>query len=316
MNVSPCFSTHAQFKCSRYVELGLFFLLTLSILTPRIVFSQSDLLKQKFINKLSSIIDRSDAVVGIAMKDLKTGEEIFINADEIFPQASSIKIHILTELYRQAEQGKFRLSDVLPLPEKARVGGSGVLNELGQKSVSMSIRDYAVLMIVLSDNTATNLLIDLVGMGNVNKSLRAVGATKTKLQRIMMDIKAAAEGRENIGTPKEVMMVFEKLYKGEIVSKAASDDMLSIFRKEKSGAIRAGLPATVEVANKEGEVEGIRCDVGIVYVPDSPYIICAMTKLLAKDEDGPKIIAEISRTAYMYFERKSNSNQYGRRIPK
>ncbi|MBI3579614.1 MAG: serine hydrolase, partial [Ignavibacteriales bacterium] len=195
-------------------------------------------------------------------------------------------------------------------------GGSGVLNELGQKSVSMSIRDYAVLMIVLSDNTATNVLIDLVGMENVNKSLRALGATKTKLQRIMMDVKAAAEGRENIGTPKEVMMVLEKLYRGEIVSKTACDDMLSILRKEKSGAIRSGLPATVELANKEGEVEGIRCDVGIVYLPDSPYIICAMTKLLAKDEDGPKIISEISRAAYSYFERKANSNQYGRRIPK
>ncbi|MBI3586281.1 MAG: serine hydrolase [Ignavibacteriales bacterium] len=281
-----------------------------------IAVSQSDPLKQKFINKLSSIIDGADAVVGVAMKDLKTGEEISINADEIFPQASSIKIHILAELYRQAEQGKFHLSDVLSLPEKARVGGSGVLNELGQNSVSMSIRDYAVLMIVLSDNTATNALIDLVGMENVNKSLRALGATKTKLQRVMMDIKAAAEGRENIGTPKEVMMVLEKLYTGEIISKAASDDMLSILRNEKSGAIKAGLPPNVEVANKEGEVEGIRCDVGIVYLPQAPYLICVMTKLLAKDDDGPKIITEISRVAYSYFERKANSNQYGRRIPK
>ncbi len=305
-----------KLKYFRCFEMGLISLFALSFLTQSIAVSQSDPLRQKFIGRLSSIIDGADAVVGVAMKDLKTGEEVFINADEIFPQASSIKIHVLTELYRQADQGKFRLSDVLPLPEKARVGGSGVLNELGQKSVAMSIRDYAVLMIVLSDNTATNLLIDLVGMENVNKSLRTLGATKTKLQRVMMDIKAAAEGRENIATPREVMMILEKLYKGEIVSKAASDDMLSILRKEKSGAIKAGLPPSVEVANKGGEVEGIRCDVGIVYLPDAPYLLCVMTKLLAKDEDGPQIITEISRAAYSYFERKANSNQYGRRIPK
>lgn len=316
MKSSTWFFNTLQFEHSRRFELALFFLLALSILTQSIAISQSDPLRQKFVNKLSSIIDGADAVVGVTIKDLKTGEEIFINADEIFPQASSIKIHILAELYRQAEQGKFRLTDVLPLPEKVRVGGSGVLNELGKQGVSMSIRDYAVLMIVLSDNTATNLLIDLVGMENVNKSLRAMGATKTKLQRVMMDIKAAAEGRENIATPNEVMMVLEKLYKGEIVNKAASDDMLSILRKEKSGAIKAGLPPNVEIANKEGEVEGIRCDVGIVYLPEAPYLICVMTKLLAKDEDGPKIISEISRAAYAYFERKANSNQYGRRIPK
>ncbi|MEX0736418.1 MAG: serine hydrolase [Bacteroidota bacterium] len=112
-----------------------------------------------------SIVSSSDAVVGVAIKDLTTGEELFINEDEIFPQASSIKIHILAELYRQAEEGKFKLTDIKPLPESVRVGGSGVLGELGKNSVTMSLRDYAVLMVVLSDNTATNLLIEKVGIG-------------------------------------------------------------------------------------------------------------------------------------------------------
>jgi beta-lactamase class A len=239
------------------------------------------------------------------------------NEDEIFPQASCIKIHILAELYRQAEQGKFRLTDVLPLPVAVRVSGSGVLNELGDSGVSMSLRDYAVLMIVLSDNTATNLLIQQVGMENVNRFLQLQGSVKTKLQRVMMDVKAAAEGRENIGTPKEVLKILEKLYKGELVSKKASEEMLTILKKSKQpdGPIRAGIPGEIDLANKEGDIEGVRCDVGIVFLAKSPYAICVMTKYLLHASDGPRIITDISRMTYEYFERNANFNRYGRRMP-
>jgi beta-lactamase class A len=278
--------------------------------------SADDPLKGQFAQKLRSIVETSDAVVGIAIKNLVTGEKVFINENVVFPQASSIKIHILAELFHQAEEGKIRLSEVVPLPAVVRVGGSGVLNELGESSVTMSIRDYAVLMIVLSDNTATNLLIKQVGMENVNRFLQSQGAVKTKLQRIMMDVKAAAEGRENIGTPKEVLMILEKLYRGELVSKKSSADMLLILQKPKEGPIRAGVPADIAIANKEGDIEGVRCDVGIVYLPKAPYVICVMTKLLAQESDGPRIIKDISRLTYQYFERRANSNEFGRRIPK
>lgn len=276
--------------------------------------AQEDVLKSKFLARLNSIAGSADAVVGVAVKDLRSGEEVVINGDEVFPQASAIKIHILAELYRQAEQGTVRLADVVQVPASVRVGGSGVLQELGTSSVSMSYRDYAVLMIVLSDNTATNLLIERVGMENVNRFLQSVGARATKLQRVMMDLKAATEGRENIGTPKEVMMVLEKMYKGELVSKAASADMLSILRKPKEGPLRAGIPESVDLADKRGDVEGVKCDVGVVLLPGSPYVICVMTKLLQNDGDGERMITEISRVTYQYFERKANSNEYGRRI--
>jgi beta-lactamase class A len=275
-----------------------------------------DQLREKTKTALESITASSDAIVGIAIKNFKTGEEFSINRNELFPQASAIKIHILAEVYRQADQGKFKLSDIRPLPEHVRVGGSGVLNELGKNSVSMSIRDYAVLMIVLSDNTATNFLIDLVGMQNVNTFLRSIGTTKTKLQRAMMDVEAAKAERENIGTPAEVLKVLELMYNGRIVNRAACDDMLAIMKIEKSGPIRVGVPSTIAIANKEGEIEGIRTDVAIVFLEHAPYGICVMTKMLKNADDGPKIITEISRTIYNYFERKANSNRYGRRIPK
>jgi len=290
--------------------LGVFFFMLSVTSVP----AQDDLFKAGFVADLKALASAPDAVVGVAIKDIRSGEEFLINGDEVFPLASVIKIPILAELYRQAEQGKYRLTDVVPVPASARVGGGPILNELGASSVSMSLRDYAVLMIVLSDNTATNLLIERVGMENVNRLLQSVGAHSTKLQRVMMDLKAATEGRENIGTPRDVMNVLEKMYRGELVSKGASADMLSILRKEKEGPLRSGLPETVELADKRGEVDGVKCNVGIVFLQDAPYVICVMTKLLQNEEDGPKTITAISRLTYQYFERTINSNQYGRRL--
>lgn len=279
-------------------------------------FSQTDPLKDKMITKIKQIVEQADAVVGVAIKDIRTGDQILFNEEDIFPQASSIKIHILAEVYKQASEGKFSLTDSKQLPKSSRVGGSGILSSLGEKTVSLSIRDYCVMMIVLSDNSATNYLIDLVGMKNVNESLQKYGALKTKLQRLMMDSQAAKEGRENISTPKDVMNILEKLYSGTMVSKQSSEDMLSILKLEKDGSLKSGIPASIAIANKGGEIEGVRTDVGIVYLENNPYIICVMTKMLLHDTEGPTIITQISRETFTYFERKVNSNQYGRRISK
>lgn len=278
--------------------------------------SQTDLLKDKFLHRITSIVENADAIVGVAIKDLKSGEQVLINENEIFPQASTIKIHILAEVYKQAAEGKFKLTDIKQFPASARAGGSGILSMLGEKSVSMSIRDYCILMINLSDNSATNLLIDLIGMKSVNESLVKNGAPNTKLQRVMMDYRAAKEGRENISTPKDVMTILEKLHSGTLVNKQACDDMVAILKMGKGGSLKDGISSNVDIANKAGDVEGVRVDAGIVYLESNPYIICVMTKLLLNESDGAKIIEAISRETYNYLERKANSNQYGRRIPK
>ena len=286
------------------------------VLLLQLSFSQTDILKDKFVSKVQTIVRQSHAIVGVAIKDLTTGEQLLINEKEIYPQASSIKIHILSEVYRQAGEGKFKMTDTRTLTPSSKVAGSGVLALLGDKSVTLSIRDYCVLMMHLSDNTATNLLIDLVGMKNVNESLIRNGAPNTKLQRIMMDYHAAKEGRENISTPVDVLLILEKLYRGTLVNKQSADDMLSIMKLEKSGWIKSGIDGNVVVANKAGDVEGVKVDAAIVYLDNNPYIIVVMTKLLVDESDGAAIITKISKAAYRYFERKANSNQYGRRIPR
>lgn len=291
-------------------------LLLLLSFAIQILSAQTDILRQKFTTALTDIAERSDAIVGIAVKDLKSGETFSVNEKEIFPTASSIKIFVLAEVYRQADEGKFKLTDIKPLTPSSRVGGSGVLSILSERSVSMSIRDYCVLMMNLSDNTATNFLIDLVGMKNVNDFAVKNGCVSTKLQRRMMDVQAAKEGRENISAPADLVSIFEKLYRGEIVSKQASDDMLAIMKLEKDGWLKSGIPSGTAIANKAGDIEGIKCDAGVIYLENAPYSICVMTKMLVNDAEGGPIITDISKTVYQYLERKANSNTYGRRIPK
>ena len=280
------------------------------------LFGQQDLLKEKFVESIHAIVRDADAIVGVAIKELKSGDQILINAKEIYPQASSIKIHILTEVYKQASEGKFKLSDIRPLNASMKVGGSGILALLGEQTVSMSIRDYCILMMHQSDNTATNVLIDLVGMKNVNESLVKNGTPDTKLQRVMMDYQAAKEGRENISTPVDVMVILEKLYAGTIVNKHSCADMVSIMSLDKSGWIKDGVAPGITVANKAGDVEGVKVDAAIVYLENNPYIITVMTKMLNNESAGAAIITAVSRKAFNYFERKAHSNRYGRRIPK
>jgi beta-lactamase class A len=163
--------------------------------------TKTAVLEKKLIGELKSLSDQLDGVLGLAIKDLSTGRTIFINENEIFPQASSIKMTILLEVLKQAEEGQLKLDEFVNLTPEAKVGGGLILAYLGYPALKISIRDLCVLMVVLSDNTATNLLIDRVGLKNVNNRLQGLGLSQTRLQRKMMDVKAADEGGENCPRP-------------------------------------------------------------------------------------------------------------------
>jgi beta-lactamase class A len=253
-----------------------------------------------------------DGVLGIALKDLKTGKTFLLNEREVFPQASSIKIAILLEVFKQAEEGRLKLDEFIALEDSRKVAGSGVLFYLGRPSLSLSVRDTAVLMTVLSDNTATNLLIDRVGMAAVNERMDALGLPKTRLRRKMMDLKAAGEGRENVSTPLEMLTLLEKVWKGGILKEPYRKDLLEILAIPKDSPLRSGIPDGVDVAEKPGELEAVRCDSGIVMLPGRPYILCVMTTYLKRDADGNPAIAKISRLAYEHFSRLERSSEIGR----
>lgn len=271
------------------------------------------ILRAKLAAEIERIANGLDGVLGVAIKDLTTGEEISFNAQLTFPTGSSIKIPVLIELYKQAAAGKYQLTDQRWVEGKDRTGGSGVLNLFGAHTSSLSLRDLAVLMIVLSDNTATNMLIEQTGMANVNATLDELGLRDMRLRRKMIDTAASARGEENTATPLAAIGLLEKLYRGEVVNRQLSQDVLQVLKLRKNSAIPRLLPGNIEIANKPGGIEGASCDWGIVYVPGRPYAIALMTNYIGEGAD--EALARISKLAYDYFSRLARSTPYGARVP-
>ncbi len=268
------------------------------------------LLQEKTETRLREIGNRSQGVIGWSVVDLTSGVRFGHNEDNVFPQASAIKISVLMEVYKQAGEGKFKLSDTRQIKKTDMTGGSGILCELGDGTVQLTLHDLCVLMIVLSDNTATNLLIDLAGMGNVNATMESLGLKKTRVQRRMMDMPAAQRGDENLSTPAEAARVMELLFRGEFLNRAVCDEILGILKKPKSTAVCAGVPANLEIACKPGGIAGVKTEWAIVFLKNRPYILTVMENYGA--ESAPtETIREISEAVHQYFARLSRATPHG-----
>ncbi len=272
-------------------------------------------LKVKLAKQLQQAAADFDGVMGIAVKDLGTGETFFANADTVFPQASSIKIPILLELFRQAQTGTLKLDERVDVKKSMMAAGSGVLLRFSDGGSALSLRDLAVLMIVLSDNSATNILIDRVGMQNVNENLRRLGLTQTKLQRIMLDTESQRASRENLSTPREMVLLMELLDGGKTLDPKSTQAALEILKYPKNTALRRSLPANVALASKPGGISGVACESGIVYLTGKPYAISVMTTYYKDSDTADNAITEVSRRVYAYFERLARSNSLGARVP-
>jgi beta-lactamase class A len=261
-----------------------------------------------------------DGVLGVAILDLNSGQTLLVHPDEIFPQASSIKIAVLAELYRQAQQaargvgGNATLKDRYVVRAADIVPDSSILGGLTAGVTSLTNRDLATIMIAVSDNSATNVLIDRVGMDNVARLTGSLGLAHTQLRRKMMDLQAAAQGRENISTPREMMTFLEQIYRGKVIESPLLDDFFTVLATHKDSWIPRDLPPDLKIANKPGELEGVRNDSGIVFVKNRPYVICVMTTYLASERAGEEAIARISRLSYDLFDRLGRASDLGRVI--
>jgi beta-lactamase class A len=260
-------------------------------------------------------VDRNlDGVMGVAIEDLSTGQKYLLHENEVFPQASSIKIAILAELYRQAQQGKLKLTDLYTVRTSDLVDDSAIMNGLTPGVTQVTLRDLATMVAAVSDNSAANVFIDRVGMENVNSTLDSFGLTHTRLRRKMMDLKAAGEGRENISTPAEMMALLENLYREKVFGKALTDDFFKVLSTKKDSWIPRDLPEDLKIANKPGALEGVRNDSGVVFLEKRPYILCVMTTYLHRERDGEEAISKISLDTYRMFDRLARASEYGRVI--
>ncbi len=280
--------------------------------------TQKELLWQKFETNVQQSSHGLDGTMGVAIMDLTDGRTLLQNPNLVFAQASSIKVAILAELYRQEQQSeegipsKIRLSDFYTVDKRDLVDGSAIMGGLTPGITRVTNRDLATFMVAVSDNSATNVLIDRLGMQNVNALLDSLGLHQTRLQRKMMDVKAAQEGRENISTPGEMMTLLASLYQNKVLNKKLTDDFFKMLGTPKESDIPRYIPEDVVCANKPGQLAGVRNDVGIVFVPNRPFVIVVMTAYLKHERDGDDAIARMASAAYDYFDRVARSSTYGR----
>ena len=270
------------------------------------------ILWQKLESTIHDVDQRLDGVMGAAIEDLSTGEQSFLRENEVFAQASSIKIAVLAELYLQAQQGKLKLADLYTVQSSDLVADSDIMGGLTPGVTRVTLRDLATMMVAVSDNSATNVLIDHIGMENVNAMLDSMGLAHTRLRRKMMDLEAARQGRENISTPREMMILLESIYRGKLLNKESTADFFKVLSTNKDSWIPRDLPAGLKIANKPGALEGVRNDSGIVFVEGRPYVICVMTAFLENERDGEEAITKVSQAAWKMFDRLSRVSEYGR----
>ncbi len=262
---------------------------------------------------IETIARRFSGRMGLAAIHLESGESIFLNADERFQTASVIKLPIMVEAFFQAKAGHLKLDETVTYNEADRVPGSGILQDLSPGTI-LKLVDAITLMIVLSDNLATNLVIERVGIENVNTRMVSLGLKNTKLfKKVFLPAKEPVSDEAKrfglgVTTPREMMLLLQRLARGELPDAASSERMIQILKKQRDrdqiprylGQIDLG--GKIEVANKSGALDVVRNDVGIVYTPRGRValaVFCAESadKKWTADNEATLAIARAAEAA-------------------
>jgi beta-lactamase class A len=249
----------------------------------------------------------------IAFKDLKTGKEIRINDGVVYHAASTMKTPVLIEVYRQAAEGKFSLTDSIELKNEFKSIADGSFYRLdstddSEKELYKHIGEQRTIdslvyqMIIVSSNFATNLVIQKVGAENVTSYMRKLGANDIQVLRGVEDGKAFQKGLNNIVTAHDLLVIFEKIARGEAVSDAASKAMINILLDQRfNEIIPALLPPNVKVAHKTGSITHVHHDSGLIMLPDGrKYVLVLLSKDWENEEEAIRTMANISLLIYKY----------------
>lgn len=251
-------------------------------------------------NEIRGLCENFPGRVGLDICALAGDERFRLNADESFPAASVIKVPLVMEVFRRAEEGAFSLDDTRKLEEKDRVGGSGALQEM-HGGLEVTIRDLARLAIVISDNTASNMLIDLVGMAEVTSFMVKAGMTGSFLGRKFM-IDPLSPVNVNYTTAMDMTHCLRKLYHGELLATESSGEIIdTMCRQQFREKIPLLLPPGIEVANKTGEISGVRHDCGIIFVPEAPAALSVLTRDCRDEPAADRVIAETALAVFRYL---------------
>lgn len=263
-------------------------------------------------DQIERITDRHAGVTGISVRNLATGETLSMRGDEPFPSASLIKVAILVTLLDEVDKGRVTLDERVSLVARDRVGGSGVLGQMGS-GLAPTFEDYALLMIALSDNTATNVLLDKLDIRTVGLKMEAIGLPRSKVHsktfRRETSIAPDSSARYGFGvtTPDETVSLFTMLHEGRAVSPALDSLALRLLLANQDGNMMTRwLPDGTRVAHKTGSVDRSRNDCGIMYTPAAPIALCVMTRenedtTYRVDNAAHLLISRIARAVYAHW---------------
>lgn len=287
-------------------------------ITPRLSSQQRMTIEAEILNYAKEFSGR----VGVAAKNIATGSTITIDADSLFPTASVIKLPVLVELFYQFHENKLQPNQPIMLLDSVKKPGSGILQFL-QSDQTLKLIDIATLMIILSDNTATNYVIDQFGRGHgekleaVNSRMRSLGLQNTKLLNKLYSFSTKKKTYEaqrfgiGVSTPNDMVLLLEKLVRGEIIDKEMSDKMIGILRNQQDIQMAARLlhfleDSTLWIGNKTGSLDDRKIDVGIVSSAKGTYvyaIFCDNSQDIGEQVDNKAIlaIAKISLLLYDHF---------------
>ena len=263
--------------------------------------------------RLSPLIEQHKGQVGAMVKNLRTGVTFAWRADHPMPTASLIKIAVMVEVYRQVERGRIELDDRLRLTERDIVPGSGILRRYFSRGTRLPLRDAVRLMIAVSDNTATNLVLDHIGLKKTNETMDRMGFRETRLHakvfRSETSIDPERSQRFGLGstTASEMVKLLEAMHQGAVISKESSQEMLEHLRAcESKDRIPRYLPEGTVVAHKTGSVSHVRTDAGIMDSPAGPIAICVLTannddRRWGLSNDAGRLIADVARRTWLHF---------------
>lgn len=273
-------------------------------------------LKDQILSKLAEQPGR----FAVAFKDLSTGDSLLINEQEFFHAASTMKTPVMIEVYKQAGTGRFSLNDSVVLKNEFKSIVDSSLFSLSPKDDSdtalyqhlgekMPLYNLVYDMIIRSSNLATNMIIEMVNARNVTQTMRQLGANKIQVLRGVEDTKAYDKGLNNVTTANDLMVIYEKLAKGEIVDSASSQAMIKILlNQEFNEIIPARLPKEVKVAHKTGNITHVLHDSGIVFLPNGKkYVLVILSKDLQEEDKAKKAMAAVSEMIYQYVSSPKGS---------
>jgi beta-lactamase class A len=272
--------------------------------------TKADLMWKRLELTVHRAAEELDGVLAVSIRDLTDGRSIVIRGDEVMPTASMIKIAVLAELYRQN-----RLGELYTVAAGDIVASSPILGRFTPGVTKLTLRDVATSMIGESDNAATNVLIDRLGMDRVNGLLDGLGLAKTRLNRKMMDVAAAKEGRENVATTNETIALLTSLHQGKLFSAEQTADFFKVLATRKSSRLLALLPEGSRGATKTGTLDGVVVEAGILYPLKRPFAIAVMTSFVRDMPAAERAISGIALAAWQHFARLGTSSNLGRGLP-